>query len=154
MKRQPTSLATAIAKIDGSFVPDATAAKALQVLEEAMSASFWTRTSTPEGIKYAEIPDHAIRMTAAVRLLEWKHGKPTQPLQIPAPSGNQGTGIDLGKLLGQADNAKAALAVMENFIAVMKIAQATQVHEVNGVSAPQPPESESAASPSEARPSV
>ena len=89
MKR-PTTLSNAMAVVDGSFISGQMEETALRVLEEAMGATAWVRgPKQKEGgqREYVEVPDHALRIAAAVRVIEWRRGKPAAQLTITPPPG-------------------------------------------------------------------
>ncbi len=84
MKR-PTTLANAMAQIDGAFIPEPLEQSAIKVLQEAMEANCFVRGPDlgKDGQRqYVEVPDHAIRVLAAVRVIEWRRGKPAAQLTI------------------------------------------------------------------------
>ena len=90
-----TTLSQAQAMLDGSFIPEPMEQSALKVLQEAMEATVWVRGPKlgKDGTReYVEVPDHAIRLTAATRVIEWRRGKPSAQLTIEnrMPSGGAG----------------------------------------------------------------
>lgn len=102
MKR-PTTLANALASIDGSFVSDETALAAERALVDALGATVWVRgpkTTAGGQREYIEAPDHALRIAAGIRLLEWKHGKPVAQMMLtPTPPGGRSFAPSLHQLV-------------------------------------------------------
>jgi hypothetical protein len=99
----PTSLATAEAKIS-ALISSELEAKALLALEGALGAETIVRTARGEnGLTYGAVPDHAIRLTAAVKIIEFSRGKPRQMIEVDDKSASkQSINLaDLGKLIGK-----------------------------------------------------
>lgn len=90
---RPTSLEKTQTKIDEAFISERLETAAVQVLEDALSATVMVRGSErgPDGrCIYIEKPDHAVRLMAAVRVLEWRRGKPAASLTLTANSTREG----------------------------------------------------------------
>lgn len=79
MKRT-TTLASADAAISarlGSLIGQEMEQRAISVLSECLGATTRVRSSTGDGnLRYAEAPDFAIRLAAAVKVLEFSRGRP------------------------------------------------------------------------------
>lgn len=85
---QPSTIAQAEAKISKLIGPEMEA-KAIRALDECLSATAWVRATDPDGGRtYREVPDHSLRLMAAVRTLEFSRGKPASTLNVNSPGGN------------------------------------------------------------------
>lgn len=93
---RPKTFPQAQAHID-ALIPDAMELRAIAVLDAAMSATVLVRgpDTAADGKRiYVERPDHALRLAAAVRTLEFKRGKPAATLNLNASrGGNNGNGV-------------------------------------------------------------
>jgi len=62
--------------------------RAVKVLEECLDATVTVRSGRGEhGIDYAERPDHAVRLAAAVRIVEFSRGKAPTSMTLIQPPG-------------------------------------------------------------------
>jgi DNA-binding transcriptional LysR family regulator len=103
MKRSPTTLAAAESRIAALITP-ALESKALAVLEECLGAEVYVRAARgADGIEYKAAPDHAVRLAAAVKIIEFSRGRPGTSLTVTLPpgAGNQPSLPDLGRLIAE-----------------------------------------------------
>lgn len=117
---RPTTLSNAMAQIDGAFIPEPMEQAALKVLSEAMEAVTWVRgpkLGDNGQREYIAIPDHAIRVTAAVRVIEWRRGKPSAQLTInnnPVKPGGRADTDNLMRIV--AKNPDLLRKIMDGYI--------------------------------------
>lgn len=102
--RPPTTLAVAEQKI-AALISPGLEAKALAELESCLDAEVYVRSSRDAcGVQYRAVPDRAIRLASAVKVLEFKYGRPGTSLALSHPVGNDPTvpsRIDLASLMAQ-----------------------------------------------------
>lgn len=89
MTRAPTTLAAAETRI-AALISSELEQKALVAIAEALNAEVYVRAARgKDGIEYRAVPDHAVRLAAGVKLLEFSRGKPATTLAlVPAPKAN------------------------------------------------------------------
>jgi hypothetical protein len=148
------SLATAASKVEHLVFSEADEAKAQAKLVELLDAKVIVRglerTVTGSPI-YVERPDSAIQLAAAVKIIEYRRGKPKQMVEIDDPGaragGNSPAGMrDLPGLVAKHPQVVAAiLAATKN---VLNLAQAIDVTPTSASSTQPPAESKSGGSPS------
>lgn len=158
MSNKQTSLAAAraeVAKLDFSQNEvDYLKAKLLKLCDATMIVRSPERDEQGR-IKYVEVPNVPVQLAATVKALEFSVGKPRQMIEVSDMSGGAkpSAGLrDLANLLHS--NPEVAAKVLAALKDGVKVAEAIPVQAVTSVSPAQPSESESGASPSEARPSV
>lgn len=129
------ALSTVVARVDALVVSEPLAAKALAKLEALLEAQVVVRgtSRTPGGSPiYEERTDNAVQLAAAVKLLEYRHGKPRQMIEVDTTKPGSATQslTDLGRLLGR--NPDIAAKVLE----ALKYSQAIEVQAVTSETPP------------------
>lgn len=127
-----TSTATAMQRVEQhlAFSPDQIA-QAKAKLIELMDAKVTVRSPfrTEDGkVAYVEVPNTPIQLAAAVKVIEYGLGKPTQMVLVDQRAGSRPAKADLGKMLLQNP------ALIETVLRTMKeAAEAAQAIPVQGV---------------------
>lgn len=119
MKTQvPSTIQAAETKV-ANLISGALEAKAIRELEACLDSEIYVRAARgPGGIDYKAVPDRAIRLAAAVKIIEFSRGKPATSLTVTTvPPGNQrpASPADLAALI--AKNPEVAARVMDAIVA-------------------------------------
>lgn len=83
MKANPHSHLEAAEKRIAALITPELEMRALHELESCLDATTFVRASRgPDGISYQSVPDRAIRLAAAVKIIEFSRGKPASSLVV------------------------------------------------------------------------
>lgn len=99
-----TTLAAAEARVS-ALISNQLEAKAVAELEACLDAEVFVRSARgPDGIAYKAVPDRAIRLAAAVRIIEFSRGKAPTSIAItstPPPGNREPAARDLTQAMAQ-----------------------------------------------------
>lgn len=92
---------------------------------------------------YEERPDNAIRLAAAVKVIEWSEGKPRQRIEVEStrPATGAQAQADLIRML--ARNPTLTAKVVNTIMEAAKNSEAIDIPEGSATTTPQPPDSQS-----------
>lgn len=138
------SLSTVTARLEGLVFSESEVEKAKSTLLGLLDATVVVRGDkrTESGSPiYEERPDNAIRLAAAVKIVEWGKGKPRQLIELDAtiPTGRIQAQQDLLKTIQK--NPEIFSSILSTITEAAKQAQAIDVNAVKSENPPQPPES-------------
>ena len=124
---------------------DVEAAKAKLVeLMDAQTIVRGTERGEDGRCKYVEIPNHPVQLAAAVKILEYQLGKPTQMVVVDQRAGQAPARADLGRML--VANPQLVTQVLATMREALESTQAITVQGVTSDPSARAPDSISAGS--------
>lgn len=121
---------------------DADEERARQRILDLLDAETTVRVRSVEGeqITYKRVPDNPVRLAAAVKVMEYRRGKPRQSVEVASvpPGGRQP--LTAARLAAEVRNNPA---LVDEFISLLKPAQVDNPQVVEAVPSDLPPEKES-----------